>query len=156
MRYILVLSILLTHLNLFGQNIEFSLRLDKSLHFPVEIIGDPDQEHVLLPPTPEFPGGMKALDEYLKENGRLTVHQVKNDAIVFVEFTINEKGFSEGIKIIKVTGIDGDKSNPEIIDDRCRQEVIRLLWNMPRWYAAVEEGKVVKAKMILPIFVTIK
>ena len=91
-----------------------------------------------------------------KESGKLTDHQVKNNGIVFVEFTINEKGFSEGIRIIKISGIDGDKSNPEIIDDKCRQEVIRLIWNMPKWYAAVEDGKVVKAKMILPIFVTIK
>ena len=154
MRYILVLTILLLHLNLFGQNIEFSLRLDKPLELPVQIFGDPDQEHV--PPTAEFPGGIKALDEYFKENGKLTDHHVKNDGIVFVEFTINEKGFSEGIRIIRVTGIDDDKSNPEIIDDKCRQEVIRLIWNMPKWYAAVEEGKVVKTKMILPIFVTIK
>jgi hypothetical protein len=154
MRYILVLSILFIHLNLFGQNIEFSLRLEKPLDLPVEITGDPGQGQV--PPAAEFPGGMKALDEYFKENGKLTDHKIKNDVIVFVEFTINEKGFSEGIRIIKVTAIDSDKSNPEIIDDKCTQEVIRLIWNMPKWYAAVEDGKVVKTKMIIPIFVTIK
>lgn len=90
---------------------------------------------------PEFPGGLEALEKYLKENIQYP-QEAKEQQIsgkVYVSFTVDTNG------TIK---------NPVILHDiggGCGQEALRVVKKMPRWKPGKWQGKVISTQFNLPI-----
>lgn len=88
---------------------------------------------------PSFPGGQTALTEYIDKNFNWTQGQLTVEGRVFVEFLVDIDGMIKDVKVVRG------------LCDSCDKEALRLVRNMPTWIAGTENGKTVKAKMILPI-----
>lgn len=94
-------------------------------------------------PMPEFPGGTKALVEYMVKNTRYP-KELLPDSIegrMFVRFTIDEKG--------KVCSPEVIRSLHPLMD----AEALRVVRAMPRWEPArdLHHGKPMRQKFTLPI-----
>jgi TonB family protein len=90
---------------------------------------------------PEFPGGKKALMNYLKEN----IHypeQAKKEGIhgrVFVNFIVEKDGSISGVKILRGIG------------HGCDEETVRVVRAMPKWVPGEQRGQKVRVSFNLPI-----
>jgi Ca-activated chloride channel homolog len=100
---------------------------------------------VVVETMPEFPGGPKALENYLKINLKYP-EAAKNAGIkgtVFVTFVVERDGTLSDIRVLRGIG------------SGCDEEVIRLVKNMPKWKPGKQRGKAVKVRMNLPVEFTI-
>lgn len=90
---------------------------------------------------PEFPGGMKELTKYFKENLQLpdTALKSKVAGIVFVSFLIGTNGSITDIAILKGIGYG------------CDQEAVRVIQMMPRWKPATQNGSPTPIRYSLPV-----
>ena len=90
---------------------------------------------------PSFPGGMKAMMEYLKENTEYPAKAVKNkiQGRVIVQFTVDEKGRLSDIKVVKS------------VEPYLDAEAVRVVKSMPRWNPGMQNGKAVKVRYTLPV-----
>ena len=93
----------------------------------------------------EFPGGRKALIEYLSNNTKYPKYA-------------KEKGIEGRVIVQFVVNVDGSISNlsiKESISDDLNIEAIRVIESMPNWSPAEMDGKKVKALFSLPIVFTL-
>ena len=90
---------------------------------------------------PSFPGGMKALFDYLEKNTEYPVKAVKNkiQGRVIVQFTVDEKGRLSDIKVVKS------------VEPSLNAEAVRVVKSMPRWNPGMQNGKAVKVRYTLPV-----
>ena len=90
---------------------------------------------------PSFPGGKKALMEYVKENTEYPAKAVKNkiQGRVIVQFTVDEKGRLSDIKVVKS------------VEPYLDAEAVRVVKSMPRWNPGMQNGKAVKVRYTLPV-----
>ena len=92
--------------------------------------------------APQFPGGMKNLMDYLKNN--LKYPRISRDhgsqGRALVKFVVNTDGTLQDIEVFKSTG-----------DTYLDQEAVRLVKLMPRWTPGRQLGKAVRVKFVLPI-----
>jgi TonB family protein len=90
---------------------------------------------------PTFPGGEEALKKYLKENMKYPQEAIdkKIEGVVELEFTINSSGQVTFVRLIK--GLEGG----------CTQEATRLMYSMPNWMPAEQNGTSVPSILTLPI-----
>lgn len=91
--------------------------------------------------SPSYEGGLTALQKFISQN---TNHPngSGNDsvlAIVTLSYTINQKGQVENIKILRG------------VDNACDAEAVRVAQLINGWHAAVQWGKPVSTKIIMPI-----
>ncbi len=91
---------------------------------------------------PEFPGGRKAMMQFLKENIKYPPLACI-DGRVSLRFVIDHEG---NIDHSSIQVLRGMPNCPE-----CDQEAIRLVKLMPQWKPAKEGGKTVKSEFHLPI-----
>lgn len=105
-----------------------------------ESLGDEDKNMA------EFPGGQKALMDYMISNVKYpTEAKEKNiEGKVFVSFTIDAKG--------KVTNVAIAKGADKLLDD----EAMRVVKSMPKWKPATKDGKAVSSEMTLPVLFKLK
>ncbi len=91
-----------------------------------------------------FPGGEKALENFLKDNLRYPPKAIRNgvNAVVWVAFIVNKKGEIENIKI-------EEEENEDTYGFQA--EAIRVIKQMPKWQAAIQGDKFVSVKFVLPI-----
>ena len=91
---------------------------------------------------PEFPGGMKELAKYLRDN--INYPRISRDnnsqGRAFVQFTVNADGSIQDIEIYRSTG-----------DVYLDKEAIRLVEAMPKWKPGKQQGKAVRVKFRLPV-----
>lgn len=90
---------------------------------------------------PEFPGGEKALIEYLGTN------------IVYPR-DARESNIQGTVYIVFVLEIDGSVSNVKCIrgiGGGCDEEAIRVVSAMPNWTPGYQRGKPVRVQFTLPI-----
>lgn len=112
-----------------------------SLAEPVEV---PAEEEILdtAEEAPEFPGGMKALMNYLANN--VTYPSVSRDnnsqGKAFVKFTVNSDGSIQDVEILRSSG--------DVYLDR---EAMRVVEGMPNWTPGRQDGKAVRVKFVIPI-----
>jgi TonB family protein len=93
---------------------------------------------------PEFPGGQKALINYIQSN-MVYPEDAKELGIegkVFVSFVVFEDGSVQQETILR--GIKGNQS--------CEKEAFRLIKRMPIWNPGKnEQGKAIKVRMKIPV-----
>lgn len=104
---------------------------------------DPTDDPIVVFPAkkPSFPGGEKALAEFIRNNV-VYPEIARNNGIngkVYVQFVVNKKGKVEQIKVIR--GVDA------IID----QQAVNVVGKMPDWIPGESEGHPVSTYFTLPI-----
>lgn len=87
-------------------------------------------------PTPEYPGGKQALDEYLASNMKYPQAAKDNgiEGTVDVAFMVKTDGSIGSIKIVRM------------VDPDLESEAIRLVKGMPAWIPADKNGQPVDAQ----------
>ena len=90
---------------------------------------------------PEYPGGMEALFEYMKNNVKYPekAKEQKIEGRVVVGFIVEKDG--------SVTDVHIAKS----IDPSLDKEAIRLVESMPKWIPGKSNGSNVRCKYTIPI-----
>ncbi len=105
-----------------------------------ESLGDEDKNMA------EFPGGQKALMDYMISNIKYPAEAKEKDieGKVFVSFTVDADG--------KVSNVAIAKGANKLLDD----EAMRVVKSMPKWKPAVKDGKAVSSEMTLPVVFKLK
>ena len=102
---------------------------------------DEDGIYQVVEKMPEFPGGMKALMSYLKENIRYP-EEAKLAGIkgrVTVQFVVNADGTLSSI--LKMRGVEPSLD----------AEALRLIASMPTWKPGMHDGKPVAVRYTVPV-----
>ena len=89
---------------------------------------------------PEYPGGIPAMMEFIKDNIKYP-ESLKESAIqgrVIVQFVISETGEIGDVKVMRS------------IDPALDAEAVRVVKSMPRWKPGVQDGKTVSVKYTMP------
>ncbi|AEI46829.1 M56 family metallopeptidase [Runella slithyformis] len=91
--------------------------------------------------SPEFPGGMRALQQYIASNLKYPepARRAHVEGIVLVSFTVTKEGAIKDLVIDKGFGFGADA------------EAIRLISTMPHWTPALKDGQPVDAKCSMPV-----
>ena len=91
---------------------------------------------------PEFPGGMGELMKYLGENIQYPSKAKNNqwEGIAVCQFIVEKDGSINEAKIIQSSGY-------ALLDT----EALRVILNMPKWTAGMQNGDSVRVKFALPI-----
>ncbi len=132
------------------ETIDFSTEDDESkvqeiIAVPIQVEEEEDPEEnvvfQVVENMPEFPGGRKALMEYLSENIKYPSIAAENNiqGRVICQFTVWKDGTIKDIVVAR--GID-----PSL--DR---EAIRVVQGMPKWTPGKQRGKAVNCRFTLPI-----
>lgn len=88
---------------------------------------------------PQFPGGVVELKKFIQENIRYPEGDVSVQGRVYVSFVIEKDGCVTHVKIMRG------------VSEKMDQEALRLVSSMPKWIPGQNNGKVVAAKVRLPI-----
>lgn len=104
---------------------------------------DPDSSKIFgaAEEMPSFPGGEKALMQYIKDNTYYPKEMCEGAAQgrVMVGFVINEDGSVSDVKVLK-------SLTPEL--DEVAVEIVK---GMPKWNPGKQNGKAVKTKYTVPV-----
>ena len=100
-----------------------------------------EEPYTMVEQMPQFPGGMKALMEYISKNLRYPedAKQEKTEGRVIVRFTVKEDGSITDVNIIR--GV-----SPSI-----DAEAVRVLSGMPKWQPGMQNGKAVPTLYTVPV-----
>lgn len=95
----------------------------------------------------EFPGGMKALKEYMAKELRYppSAREMAIQGKVYVRFEVMESGDIANVKVVR-----GISDCPE-----CDAEAVRMVKGMPKWKPAEINGGIVRSRFNLPVNFTI-
>ena len=112
-------------------------QFDRSVIHPVP----PDEKFVNYERHPEFPGGMTALESFLRQHVQYPgeAAKAKVQGRVFVNFVIDTLGQVGQVRVLKGLGYG------------CDEEAIRVLKFMPNWIPGQQRGKKVNVEYNLPI-----
>lgn len=97
---------------------------------------DKDQIFTVVEQSPEYPGGMEALKEYINRNLKKTA---RCEGAVFISFIVNTDG-----TLTEHTVLKG-------LDPACDQEAMRVTKGMPAWKPGKQNGRTVKSRYVLPV-----
>lgn len=104
---------------------------------------DPDSSKIFgaAEEMPSFPGGEKALMQYIKDNTYYPEEMCEGAAQgrVMVGFVINEDGSISDVKVLR-------SLTPE-----CDEVAVKIVKGMPKWNPGKQNGKAVKTKYIVPV-----
>ena len=93
-------------------------------------------------PMPEFPGGQKALLDYLRFNTHYPKQAYRKgiQGRVVCQFVVKKDGKISKVEVVRSSG---DKS----LD----REAVRVIRSMPKWKPAMYQGKPVSVKYTVPV-----
>lgn len=99
--------------------------------------------HVIVDVMPEFPGGMAAMQEFIKKNIVYpeTEKEMGLEGKVYLRFTVHEDGTLTDIKELR--GINGAPG--------LTKEAIRVIKKMPKWTPGMNNNQKVKTQMNIPV-----
>ncbi|MCQ2345904.1 MAG: TonB family protein [Paludibacteraceae bacterium] len=91
---------------------------------------------------PEFPGGQKALFEFLTENVHYPEEAQKEgkEGRAICQFVVNQDSTLSNFEVVRSSG-----------DERLDAEAIRVLKSMPNWKPGTQRGKPVNVKYTIPV-----
>ena len=97
---------------------------------------------VVVEEMPTFPGGDKALYEFLAKNIKYPAVAKDNgiEGKVYIKFVVNEDGSVSQVQLAR--GIGGG----------CDEEAMRVVKDMPKWKPGKQRGKNVKVWYTLPVY----
>jgi protein TonB len=112
----------------------------------IEIIEEVEEEFVeeeiftIVEDMPTFPGGEKAMFEYLSKNTKYPTLAKESgiQGVVYVTFVVEKDGSVSDVKVLR--GIGGG----------CDEEAVRVVKSMPKWAPGKQRGKPVKVQYNLP------
>ena len=95
---------------------------------------------------PEYPGGMEALFEYMKNNVKYPekAKEQKIEGRVVVGFIVEKDGSISEVHSLKA------------VHPLLEQEAIRVVNNMPKWIPGKVKGKPVRVSFALPVIFKLK
>lgn len=98
-------------------------------------------QNVIPDEMPQYPGGMDALKQYLKDNVQYPDAAIKEhiQGSVLIGFVVTENGNVSNVEVLK--GL-----SPEI-----NYEAIRVIRTMPKWIPGTKDGKNISLKYKVPI-----
>ena len=121
----------------------FRLSIQTTEDNPVQIIrNNNDSIYQIVDEMPQFPGGEKAMMEYVAKNVKYP-QEAKDKEIqgrVFVSFVIEKDGSVNEVKVER--GIGGG----------CDEEAVRVVKAMPKWKPGKQDGKPVRVSYMMPFF----
>jgi protein TonB len=128
-------------------NIDVEARADQAVQSYVPVMTEEVQEPMaeeiftFVEEYPEFPGGDKALKEYIVNNIRYpeVARQSGISGIVYVQFVVEKDGSISDVKVLR--GIGGG----------CDEEAMRVVKSMPKWKPGKQRGQPVRVYFTLPI-----
>lgn len=104
---------------------------------------DPDSSKIFgaAEEMPSFPGGEKALMQYIKDNTYYPEEMCEGAAQgrVMVGFVINEDGSISDVKVLRSLTPEFD------------EVAVKIVKGMPKWNPGKQNGKAVKTKYIVPV-----
>ncbi len=100
-----------------------------------------DQVFEIVEEAPEFPGGMRALMEYLAKNIRYPAkaHEANVQGRVITQFTVGRDGAIRDAKVMRSV-------SPEL-----DAEALRVISAMPNWKPGKQRGKAVACHFTVPV-----
>ena len=100
-----------------------------------------DEAFAVVEQMPEFPGGMKELMTYLKDNIKYpkAAQDKKVQGRVIVQFVVEKDGTLTEFKVMR--SVDPDLDN----------EALRVLSEMPKWKPGMQKGQAVRVKYTVPV-----
>jgi protein TonB len=109
----------------------------------VEVEPEPEEEEIFMvvEESPEFPGGVQALLEYLRKN-------IKYPPIC------RENGIQGRVLVSFVVNKDGAIVEPQVVksvNKQLDQEALRVISTMPNWKPGKQRGKPVRVKYTVPV-----
>ena len=117
---------------------------------PQPIAADSVEDEVIfipVDPMPEFPGGQKALFDYLRFNTHYPKQAYRKgiQGRVVCQFVVKNNGKISNVKVVRSAG---NKS----LD----REAVRVIRSMPKWKPAMYQGKPVSVKYTVPVTFRLK
>ncbi len=114
---------------------------------------------------PEFPGGMKAMMEYLSNNVKYPVEAQKmgEQGRVIVGFIVEKDGTVSNAKVVKsnkytMVEIEKDGTVVKKLEtsegaaiQELEAEALRVVQSMPKWTPGKQKGKPVRVKYNIPV-----
>lgn len=102
---------------------------------------DADEVFVVVEEQPQFPGGIEAMMQFLKENIHYPkeAHEKGIQGRVIVNFVIMKDGSIDTVNVVR--GVD------PLLD----AEAVRVVEAMPKWEPGMQRGQAVKVRYTLPI-----
>ena len=103
---------------------------------------NPDKIHQVVEVQPEFPGGMKEMMKYIQSNLKYpeAAKAAGAEGKAFVQFVVKADGSISDVQIMRSTG-----------NESLDAEALRVVKAMPKWKPAMNKGKAVNVKFVLPI-----
>lgn len=100
-----------------------------------------DSIYTVVEQAPQYPGGVEALMNYLRENVHYPALALKSNiqGTVFVNFVVEPNGSISNVMILR--GIGGG----------CDEEAMRVVKNMPDWTPGYNDGRAVRVRYNIPI-----
>ena len=105
-----------------------------------------DQVFDVVEQMPEYPGGMQALFEFLKENIKYPedAQKQKVEGRVLAKFVVETDGSISNIEVVKHAFPSLDA------------EAVRVIQAMPNWTPGKQKGQAVRVKYVVPINFNLK
>ena len=114
----------------------------KSVEIPNAMVVDAKENAFdVVEEMPEFPGGPKALMDYLMENVKYpkTAFDADIQGRVIAQFVVDKEGTVKDAHVVKS------------VDPALDAEALRVINNMPKWRPGRQNGKVVNVKYTIPV-----
>ena len=107
---------------------------------PQTVVSD-DQTFSVVEQMPEYPGGMRAVLEFMARNLRYPTkaREAGKQGRVIVQFVVRKDGSLSDFKVLRP------------VDPWLDAEAIRVISTMPKWKPGMQEGKPVSVKFTLPV-----
>ena len=108
---------------------------------PIDKSTTKDEAFAVVEQMPEFPGGMKELMTFLKDNIQYpkAAQDKKVQGRVIVQFVVEKDGTPTEFNVLRSIDPDLDK------------EALRVLGEMPKWKPGMQKGQAVRVKYTVPV-----
>ena len=103
---------------------------------------DPEKVFQVVEVQPEFPGGQQEMMKYIQSNLKYpeAAKAAGAEGKAFVQFVVKADGSIENVEIMRSSG-----------NESLDAEALRVVKAMPKWRPAMNKGKAVNVKFVLPI-----